>query len=765
MSAATKTPRKRATAGNASRAAQAARPAADRTPAAEEPPLAAGRARQRAHRGRRPQAGRAARRAPAACAVPVGQGRAPGAGDAARRGAAHRRRRPRPRRAGRGGAGARRRRPRLGGRRPTRAVGQRAGLEPREAARRRRLRAHRAHLRQGRGRHRARAPGREADDRAGASRRRRRRGAGTTHVGRAPVRPRPADAAGRRRGDAGPAEVAAPLDGAARHGDARARRRPRPGADDRPRAARADRLDGHRAHPAGAGAADAARRPAAGRRPPRLGADLGPHGTSGPAAHRPRLPGARAGQHDLRRVLLVALDGEHPRGQGLHLRPAQPRRPARARRGRSPSTSRWPPRSPRRRCSRPCTSWAASRRCRSRTPRSSRCASTRSARWRWRTSTQAGLASTLSGLAAFGLGLDWIRQHTAAAARADRRRRERGRGGVLRARPGSPPCSSATPRPSASRSPRWSRSRADGAGRRPRRRAARRPAAGAGHAGTAPGLRRDDTEWLAAPWDTARVLLVSPRSETPVGADGGLDLRPATDAPRRSAPAARRRRRRRRTSRSPPTPTPTARWRTLRDIGATIERPAGGPASPPPSGSSSGTSGTPHCPRCGAADRRDAGRAGRAPARRRQRALPAHRPGRDHARPRRRATSRCSGRGPQWGEGRFSTLAGFVEPGETLEGAVAREVFEEVGVDDPRHPLRRQPAVAVPGLAHARLHRAARRRSVAHPRPGRDGRGRLVQPRRDAPRRRLDRRRGRRTATRPARGCGRSRRCSRSRAS
>jgi NAD+ diphosphatase len=38
------------------------------------------------------------------------------------------------------------------------------------------------------------------------------------------------------------------------------------------------------------------------------------------------------------------------------------------------------------------------------------------------------------------------------------------------------------------------------------------------------------------------------------------------------------------------------------------------------------------------------------------------------------------GRGHQWGEGRFSTLAGFVEPGESLEAAVAREVFEEVGV-------------------------------------------------------------------------------------
>ena len=38
------------------------------------------------------------------------------------------------------------------------------------------------------------------------------------------------------------------------------------------------------------------------------------------------------------------------------------------------------------------------------------------------------------------------------------------------------------------------------------------------------------------------------------------------------------------------------------------------------------------------------------------------------------------GRGQQWHPGRFSTLAGFVEPGESLEAAVAREVYEEVGV-------------------------------------------------------------------------------------
>jgi NAD+ diphosphatase len=38
------------------------------------------------------------------------------------------------------------------------------------------------------------------------------------------------------------------------------------------------------------------------------------------------------------------------------------------------------------------------------------------------------------------------------------------------------------------------------------------------------------------------------------------------------------------------------------------------------------------------------------------------------------------GRQAYWPEGAYSTLAGFVEPGETLESAVAREVFEETGV-------------------------------------------------------------------------------------
>ena len=38
------------------------------------------------------------------------------------------------------------------------------------------------------------------------------------------------------------------------------------------------------------------------------------------------------------------------------------------------------------------------------------------------------------------------------------------------------------------------------------------------------------------------------------------------------------------------------------------------------------------------------------------------------------------GRQPSWPPNRYSTIAGFVEPGESLEDAVAREVLEETGV-------------------------------------------------------------------------------------
>ena len=76
------------------------------------------------------------------------------------------------------------------------------------------------------------------------------------------------------------------------------------------------------------------------------------------------------------------------------------------------------------------------------------------------------------------------------------------------------------------------------------------------------------------------------------------------------------------------------------------------------------------------------------------------------------------GRQARWPEGRFSLLAGYVEPGETLEEAVRREVLEESGVAVGLGGLPRLAAVAVPELADARLQRA-RRSAATRPRPTR----------------------------------------------
>ena len=45
-----------------------------------------------------------------------------------------------------------------------------------------------------------------------------------------------------------------------------------------------------------------------------------------------------------------------------------------------------------------------------------------------------------------------------------------------------------------------------------------------------------------------------------------------------------------------------------------------------------------------------------------------------------RGNSVLMGRSPGWPEGMYSLLAGFIEPGETIEAAVRREVMEESGV-------------------------------------------------------------------------------------
>jgi hypothetical protein len=49
---------------------------------------------------------------------------------------------------------------------------------------------------------------------------------------------------------------------------------------------------------------------------------LGSAGPAGGGAHPPRPRRAAVGQPRLRRLLLVPVGGEHPRGQGLHLQPA-----------------------------------------------------------------------------------------------------------------------------------------------------------------------------------------------------------------------------------------------------------------------------------------------------------------------------------------------------------------------------------------------------------------------------------------------------------
>jgi len=187
--------------------------------------------------------------------------------------------------------------------------------------------------------------------------------------------------------------------------------------------------------------------------------------------------------------------------------------------------------------------------------------------------------------------------------------------------------------------------------------------------------RRGDPAWLAQAWARASVLSVSDRSSVALVGDG-LDLRPSAqvdqDADRfflgvhdaRPYFAVRG--------------VPADGWRSPRELGATLSefeldllitsvallqwhaR-------------------HPHCPLCGAATEVDhGGWTRRCPVDDSQ-----HFPRNDpaviiliHD-----GADRCLlGRGRQWGPGRYSTLAGFVDAGESVESAVAREIYEEVRV-------------------------------------------------------------------------------------
>jgi NAD+ diphosphatase len=190
------------------------------------------------------------------------------------------------------------------------------------------------------------------------------------------------------------------------------------------------------------------------------------------------------------------------------------------------------------------------------------------------------------------------------------------------------------------------------------------------------GLHRGDEAWLADAWSRAQVLLISPDSATPVDAGGQVVLRPAADTP--DGP-----RRLLGVLDDVPHFAVTAEpdgdgWLTLRDVGTTVgDLPAGLLATA--IGLEQWHQKHTHCPRCGAPTEETQAGWTRTCTADGSHHFPRTDPavimlvhdGGDLA---------LLGRGPHWGEGRFSTLAGFVEPGETLEGAVAREVFEEVGV-------------------------------------------------------------------------------------
>ncbi len=128
----------------------------------------------------------------------------------------------------------------------------------------------------------------------------------------------------------------------------------------------------------------------------------------------------------------------------------------------------------------------------------------------------------------------------------------------------------------------------------------------------------------------------------------------------------------------PPDPEGAAQWRTLREVGALLpDRDAGLFATMKGLDGWHGTH--THCPQCGAPTVPDLS----GWIRRCTQDDSEHYPRTDPAvimAVTDAADRLLLARSPHWPEGRLSVLAGFVEPGESLEAAVAREVLEEVGV-------------------------------------------------------------------------------------
>jgi NAD+ diphosphatase len=190
---------------------------------------------------------------------------------------------------------------------------------------------------------------------------------------------------------------------------------------------------------------------------------------------------------------------------------------------------------------------------------------------------------------------------------------------------------------------------------------------------------RGDAQWLADAWPGARVLALSPKSATPVAADGTLHLAwrsaddLAADVPRRFLGLAEG------VAYFTVTIEPVGGdWLTLRDIGPSMDDLEAGLFTSAVALEQWHQRHT-HCPLCGTPTLESNGGWTRTCPNDGTDHFPRTDPavimlihdGGDRA---------LLGRGAQWPAGRFSTLAGFVEPGESLEAAVAREVFEEVGV-------------------------------------------------------------------------------------
>ncbi len=190
-------------------------------------------------------------------------------------------------------------------------------------------------------------------------------------------------------------------------------------------------------------------------------------------------------------------------------------------------------------------------------------------------------------------------------------------------------------------------------------------------------LHREDDAWIASAWENARVVLLDQKSATPVGEDGAIGFVGSAEAPpgtRRFLGVADEVPYFSVTVDAPP----ADGWQTLRQYGPRVDELQAGLAVSAVALEEWHRRHT-HCPMCGT--RTAETRAGWT------RTCPND--GSDHF-PRTDPAVimlihdggdlALLGRGHQWGPGRFSTLAGFVEPGESLEGAVAREVYEEVGV-------------------------------------------------------------------------------------